>query len=224
MGRVATSSTRAALSLVFVTMLAQVTVRTQGTVIGSKHDLSTTSTPDACVFCHTPHGASSTIGAPLWNRFIGAGVTFTPYSSSTMDTVCPATPSAISLACLSCHDGVIAGQDKHKVINAPGNSTGSVTSNCSRCHIMRPLGVQPGLRVPGIDLRNDHPISMTYPTAAQDAAFLIPPDLQKGWTGVRLFDGKVECPSCHNVHDPTIRPFLRKTTASDELCKSCHVK
>lgn len=70
---------------------------------------------------------------------------------------------------------------------------------------------------------------MTYPTPAQDPAFRTPPDLLRGWGGlssgdVKLYGGKVECPSCHNVHNPSNRPFLRKTNTNDALCLTCHIK
>jgi len=204
------------------------------TVVGSKHDLSTGDygdNKDACVYCHTPHGGSSTAGAPLWNRRNDV-TSFTQYSSPTMDTQCPATPSSYSLACMSCHDGVnIAGamNSKHDLIVGPGGSVPDTTSypECASCHPQYYTGGPP-VRWLGVDLRNDHPISMAYPTTAQDPDFLTPPDSLKGWgplsTDLKLYDGKVECPTCHNVHNPSIRPFLRKSNASDVLCKTCHVK
>jgi predicted CXXCH cytochrome family protein len=210
-------------------------------VVGSKHDLSVSyggNYGDPCFFCHTPHNAkldylpdypSATYAAPLWNRKLGL-VTFQPYSSSTSDTVCAATPSPYSLACLSCHDGVNAGNDKHDLVMGPGGSIPDRTSwpSCRSCHPEKYSG---GKRVSwtGVDLRNDHPISMTYPTPAQDPAFRTPTDLLRGWgdgstADIKLFDGKVECPSCHNVHNPSIRPFLRKSNANDALCLTCHIK
>ena len=202
----------------------------QTSIVGSKHDLSTAATPEPCVFCHTPHGASTTLNVPLWNRRNDV-TTFTPYTSKSMDTQCPATPSAYSLACLSCHDGVnISGamNSKHDLIVGPGGTVPDTTSNpeCARCHPEYYGG--PEVRWIGTDLRNDHPISMTYPTPAQDPDFLTPPDLQKGWGplagDVKLFNGKVECPTCHNVHNPSVKPFLRKSNANDGLCKTCHIK
>jgi len=73
---------------------------------------------EVCVFCHTPHGASTNVlyaqdgvGTPgfLWNRVLpkGAANGYKLYSSSTL-TLIPANnnPTGISLMCLSCHDGV----------------------------------------------------------------------------------------------------------------------
>jgi predicted CXXCH cytochrome family protein len=202
-------------------------------VVGSKHDLSTGwgDNSDACVYCHTPHGASTNLNVPLWNRKNDV-TTFTPYASRSMDTQCPATPSAYSMACLSCHDGVnISGamNSKHDLIVGPGGSVPDMTSypSCAGCHPEYYTGGAP-VRWFGSDLSKEHPISMTYPTAAQDPAFNLPPDLQNGWgplsNDLRLYGGKVECPTCHNVHNPSVRPFLRKSNAADALCKTCHIK
>ena len=91
----------------------------------SKHNLSSTqpvgtniftsATTEVCVFCHTPHGG--TADAPLWNRAMATPGTYTPYTSSTLDTTV-GQPDGISLACLSCHDGTIA-------LDALRNQTGS---------------------------------------------------------------------------------------------------
>lgn len=200
-------------------------------VVGSKHDLSTPTTPEPCGFCHTPHFANQAL-APLWNRAVGSGVTFTMYTSPTMDSPLSNTPSGISLACLGCHDGVGApidayNDDKHGVLNAPGSGgmpDRTSDPNCERCHPDYFGSGGPPVRWLGTDLRKSHPISMTYPTAAQDPAFFTPPNTQKGWSEVPLYSGKVECPSCHNVHDKSISPFLRIVNTGSALCYKCHNK
>ena len=68
---------------------------------GTKHNLSVDGpgtvkaaaggTSEVCVFCHTPHNATqqdqggTPLHAPLWNRRVPAGATYTPYTSSTLD-------------------------------------------------------------------------------------------------------------------------------------------
>jgi predicted CXXCH cytochrome family protein len=199
-------------------------------VVGSKHDLKSGSNTETCAFCHTPHFANAAIEAPLWNKRITNMDSFTMYSSPTINTSIPSRPSGVSLACLGCHDDVGAGSaasstDVHGVINAPGSGLGSVIygGNCTKCHNPRPDDVSPLLKI-GPNLTNDHPISMTYPTAAQDTGFFIPPNLQKGWSDVPLYGGKVECPTCHNVHDPSKAPFLRIANTGSALCLKCHKK
>lgn len=198
-----------------------------GGVVGSKHDLSTAVSVSACMFCHAPHNARTDSG-PLWN-LVDRGITYQMYSSDTMSNPSPATPSGVSLACLSCHDGAgTIGDGQHHImtINKPDYMNDAY---CDKCHPgSRPDGSGMYsdilLNSIGKDLRNDHPISIPYPTPAQDPDFFIPPDSQKGWADVPLYSGKVECGSCHDPHNPTNTPFLRKSNAGSALCTTCHNK
>ena len=74
---------------------------------------------EVCIYCHTPHGANTTINAPLWNR-TNKGNTYTVYnligSQASGNTV--SQPGANSLTCLSCHDGTVA---VDSIINMPGS-------------------------------------------------------------------------------------------------------
>jgi len=223
---------------ILATFLAVVAGLSASTIKGSKHDLSSNSTPDStqvCIWCHTPHRANNTLGpanVPLWNRYVDTSKNFMVYTGSTMDTQ-PGNPmQSGSAACLACHDGTIAyapaygqnGMDKMGVINGPGLHENAITENCTRCHVsIYSRQVKDTLKF-GMDLRGMHPISMTYPTPAQDPAFLPPADAKSGWNDVKLFNGKVECASCHAVHDPTISPFLRKSNDRSALCLTCHIK
>ncbi|MFV2071581.1 MAG: hypothetical protein ACC742_02875 [Thermoanaerobaculales bacterium] len=171
--------------------------------------------------------------APLWNRFIDTNQVFIVYSSPTMDTT-PGDPNtAVSMLCLGCHDGTsgtaivngVTGSTKHDLINAPGpGGIPDTTSypNCRNCHPT--MYGDPPPYWSGTDLSDEHPIAMTYPTAAVDPAFNTPPDLADGWPLVPLYAGKVECPTCHEVHDPAIVPFMRLSNSSSQLCITCHIK
>lgn len=215
-----------------------------GSVVGSRHDLSTPGTPQVCEFCHTPHFASTNIpGTPLWNR-AETTQTFTLYGSPTMNTTPgqPGTvlsgPGVLTRLCLSCHDGVNAStmvngysvSTKHDLVKPPGSNPPDMTSdpNCERCHSDFYSGRRRTLVI-GTNLSNDHPVSIAYPTAAQDPDFNKPPDAVKGWGGssqsdVKLFSTSIECGSCHNVHNPDIVPFLRKSNAGSAICLTCHKK
>ncbi len=72
-----------------------------------------------CVYCHTPHGASTSVAAPLWNRTINASsyITYDALGTSTINGNI-SQPGASSIACLSCHDGTL-GVDS--IINIPGS-------------------------------------------------------------------------------------------------------
>ncbi len=142
------------------------------TIVGSKHDLSsggtaqatTTATTEVCVFCHTPHGSDTSASVPLWNKKLTPTAAYIRYSSlqtSTLDGS-EAPVGSVSLACLSCHDGT---QAMDVVINAPG-SGGYVAagSELSAADIGVMVGVPAGAPIPalGLDLSNDHPISIQY--------------------------------------------------------------
>jgi len=74
-------------------------------------------TTEICVFCHTPHHANSAVEpAPLWNRTNQTEFSYTPYGTTIAGNYVEEVGS-VSLACLSCHDGVTT---LDNIINAPG--------------------------------------------------------------------------------------------------------
>ena len=185
----------------------------------SKHNMSArsglTNYGEVCAYCHTPHGGQ-TSNAPLWNRNFGTG----PYQmynnsySSTIDMTVAASPQGVSLACLSCHDGTV-GLDV--IINRPNADTSLAGTGNTM-----PANAGQFFANLGTDLRNDHPISVTYDNVA-DPAF-------NAKTGEKidnllpLYSGRVECGTCHNPHNTTNTPFLRRSNSSSNLCKTCHIK
>jgi predicted CXXCH cytochrome family protein len=100
-----------------------------------------------------------------------------------------------SLTCLSCHDGTLA---------LDGSDTGEKMT---------------GDAVIGTDLTNDHPIGVAYTTATSSTRWQIPPA-----NGIRLYDGKVECASCHNVHGTNYGALLRTDNWGSKVCLSCHIR
>jgi predicted CXXCH cytochrome family protein len=141
----------------------------------TKHNLGTTpggtgvnqfgGTAEICVFCHTPHGADTSAAVPLWNRTLPAPASFTTYDSlgtSSLDGK-TATVGSVSIACLSCHDGVTS---MSAVINAPGSGTAGdaawqagTWSGANQTAGKLAAGLITNL---GTDLRNDHPIGIQY--------------------------------------------------------------
>ncbi|MDH4100021.1 MAG: cytochrome c3 family protein [Nitrospirota bacterium] len=198
---------------------------------------------EVCVYCHTPHGANQNVQAPLWNRAVNNNGTYTPYSSSTIDTDV-GQPGGVSLACLSCHDGTIA---VDSIINAPGSGkTWGDTPNepvavahlkmnmgeCGGCH-NGTIAHDGNIKYLTQNLKSTHPISMTYPTLTDaDPMFIAPGSDGKFANGIKLYNGKVECASCHNPHlgeadyatNPGLRPFLRVSNSQSAMCTTCHIK
>lgn len=220
--------------------------------IGAPTDFGTL-IDEICVFCHTPHGAVSVAQDPqtatlLWNRISSppSGYTYKTYSSASMTNPAPDTadkkPTGISMMCMSCHDGVTSlavnignNPSTPTLMNAPG--TGNPQVSIDQFSILPPpgaigniynggvvgWGANIGNAKPGvgteIDLSNDHPISFNMPTGRLD---LQDPTL------LRLFGGtggrRIECATCHLVHNPSIEPFLAMSNSQSLMCRQCHIK
>ena len=61
------------------------------------------------------------------------------------------------------------------------------------------------------------PIAIKYDTTANTQLVANP-------VGVKLFNGKVQCASCHDAHGTANSMFLRVTSTGSALCLACHVK
>lgn len=234
---------------------------------------------EVCVYCHTPHGANTSAAAPLWNRSLPS-TTYTTYDKLNTTTLTQAVyqPGAASLPCLSCHDGQ---QAIDAIINMPGSgqyfpnpdptrwvpsaALGQYKSvqhrtmvACMACHDDGTNGfggvaTDFSVFMIGTDLRNDHPVGVTYPTVNGASTDWNTPNgsIQKGTmvstffdesprdgrmdkSEIRLYDSghgpSVECASCHDPHGVpsaggTMNPtFLRKLNAGSAVCLTCHSK
>jgi predicted CXXCH cytochrome family protein len=175
-----------------------------------------------CVFCHTPHAASTSLAAPLWNRQMTAA-TYTLYSSAYLTALgypSPAVqPKEKSKICLSCHDGTIALGSVYNI----GGAAGTIAMKQGAANITTMPATSVGLL--GTNLADDHPVGFLY-DAAKD------PELQaRAWpwgTAVKLdpdaSTGTLECHTCHNAHDNQFKKFLRMSNANAALCTTCHNK
>ena len=221
------SSRQSALVLTLLLALLPVQAARVPDVANTKHNLSVTgpggvratTLDQVCVFCHTPHGATNFPGAPLWNREINVNQTYTVYTSSSLDAEDIMgqldQPGGSSKLCLSCHDGTLAigtvnvlgGQQN---VNIPMTGTaldGSMPAGDG--------GLTGFTRDLGIDLTNDHPISLNYDTnlANVDSELLDPataahigvrapgfrPTVPLEATGVGG-TAQIQCASCHDPH------------------------
>jgi hypothetical protein len=194
-----------------------------GTIVGSDHDFSASgwSGGQICILCHTPHHADTTVtGAPLWNHQVTA-TTDTKYSSPTLNATV-GQPDGASKLCLSCHDGTVA-------VDSFGGATGTT--------------IVTGDALIGTSLSDDHPISFTYNAAlATTDGGLFDPSSKTVTIGsgsftktgtindVILYSGKVQCSSCHDVHNNYVAgggggdPLLKISKASSAICLACHNK
>ena len=125
-------------------------------------------------------------------------------------------PDGMSKTCLSCHDGIV-GPDAYG-----GNIHGTATLF--------------GKDLIGIVPSNNHPISFIYNTslATKDRDLYDPSTKLSGVTGSTgtinkdmLFLNRMECASCHDVHNTKAVPgtkLLVKDNAGSALCLTCHNK
>lgn len=200
-----------------------------------------------CVFCHTPHKGQASL--LLWNHRLSTNnYTWSDVSGgkTTGGTSYPTnlrTWTGSTAKCLSCHDGTVSVGALYWA-NATPNPTVAMTGtdvNASGA-INNPTYVIPDSAT-GADLKGNHPVGVPYPYANQVATYngiTTGPDVVLSeWnptpTGVKIFGAGgggaptsgaagVECASCHNPHGTTNRFMLRVSTASSQLCLSCHVK
>ena len=212
-------------------------ILSQTSVVNSKHNLSTTtgtgqitdiSTNEdrVCVFCHTPHSAAPAV--PLWNHSLSAVASYTVYSNpATLDSSPAdfALGTAVSNLCMSCHDGTVG---VNNLVN-PANDTGGNPTMGSTNELDASGRILSGRPTNlGSILSNDHPVNMTFDAAlaTTDGQLNTPisADFVDSGLTVPLFSSTVQCASCHNPHDDTNQPFLRKSNAGSALCLTCHVK
>jgi len=193
-----------------------------GQIAGTAHDFSSETWAPAenkmCAVCHTTHNANSVPSAPLWNHETTAVAGYTLYASPTFDDQGGTTitePGASSKLCLSCHDGTVA------LENFGGISSGSNF-------------IDAAYRIGGVggdDLSNDHPISFDYTTALAtlDGGLYDPATTNSGLGSTiandMLFGNKMQCASCHDVHNKYgVSKLLKMDNTNSQLCLTCHNK
>ncbi|MDA3787678.1 MAG: cytochrome c3 family protein [Desulfobacula sp.] len=197
-------------------------------IVGSVHDFTDSGvgipvdngTNEICIVCHTPHNAmDSTTAKPLWNHELTTSV-FTLYHSNTFEgdsTIHQ--PSGVSKLCLSCHDGTVA-------LNNWGSKVDGVLFMNGHKIIL------------STNLSNDHPISFDYTSAlaSSDGKLHDPVTTNSGLGDIisndLLVDNRVECTSCHDIHNKMGNGnyqaprygLLWKKNDNSALCLTCHNK
>ncbi len=210
-------------------------------VAGSTHDFSVSlddwnPTYEICRVCHVPHDHGRTqkyweaYNGLLWNHAV-VSADYTMYSSNTLDGAIDGDPSGVAKLCLGCHDGSVA------IDTFDRYSGGSYTM----------WDINPNLVIPRTgtpyDLSATHPISIVYDVSADTNGSgnsgLNPTTTVMGDSGTIadvLDGGKVQCSSCHDVHDKltvagtyllrleTSRKNRGGTGIASALCLVCHNK
>ena len=186
---------------------------------------------ELCRTCHVPHDHGRTLAIQagietsglLWNHKLSS-VVYTLYSSPTLNGAM-GQPTGTAKMCLGCHDGTVALE--------------AMDSKAAGGHLTTTFiqDIDAGFRVPGTamtpSLQGTHPISVVYDNVA-DTGLKDPALNSIGTSGTiaSLLDGgKVQCSSCHDVHDSVGEAvagthLLRQsnTAPPSGLCLACHNK
>ena len=193
-----------------------------------------------CIYCHAPHHTIKSADAatagltyfPLWNHDL-TSLTYTLYTDNNSDVpnnishqlnATLTQPGSISKLCLSCHDGSVAVSSYGNFNSGIAGSkhTGSVTTTGTRFAIGE-----------AGDLSNHHPIGFDYNEVAaiddeiRDSGNALLGNNPYGLTiDDLLYGGKMECASCHDVHNTknTGTKFTWVADTNSDLCFSCHLK
>ena len=159
-----------------------------------------------CLFCHISEEQSNTIAEPLWDRKIkDANFNFNSIASVSTKSL---QKSEISKICLSCHDGSATENSHSYNLVSEGNESFNYS-----------------------DPRLNHPVGMDYNSmlAFKNKKLYNPDTTPSGLGGTitqdLLYNGKMECTSCHYVHFDTSENqngTLVMSNAGSNLCLTCH--
>lgn len=160
---------------------------------------------EPCEFCHGNHGIANSV----LSQAQGYGFSYVSFEGL-LDMTADPQPTGNSLLCLACHDGTLGSRS--------AGSRSGLLGSCGNCHVDRLAGgLEPRFTK---DLRNQHPVSVYYdPTL--DPSFSSVAEVEAA--GLVLFDGKVQCMTCHDPHTNVAPPFLRTTDSGEGLCLICHL-
>jgi predicted CXXCH cytochrome family protein len=188
-----------------------------------------------CGYCHAMHINTTGIANPLWIRASVTDRTFGPVYSNpnSLDAELEPVESSdnYSSFCLSCHDGsAMFTTTAYTEGRRPRNATGKNWANYENATVASNANLVDG----DFNLAHVHPVNFDYEAAQMldpnglyaplAATYVWSGDNGSGkTTSVRLFDGYMQCSSCHNVHMKT-GIGLVLSSSYGKLCVSCHQK
>ncbi len=216
-------------------------VNTFGTdSLGNALPHPTGSTKSLCNYCHSPHVSKDGIATPLWARasLVGSGRTWGYYQdANTIPTgviTDPVGSDNYSAFCLGCHDGSTGILAATAYNSPPYGLTGGTSTQVSYS-----TNVVSG----EYDLQHVHPVNFDYIAlqAASPQELYPANNSSEVWRGaymygsgssasmngqnvsVRLFNGYMQCPSCHNPHMNSGIGLVLSSNYG-KLCVTCHQK
>jgi len=181
-----------------------------------------------CNYCHTPHNKMTPTEEamagitryPIWSQ---ASTTTTLFQTYTRGSDSIGQPGSVSRICLSCHDGLVAG-------NVYGYVPSVTIWNVSQSEAPEKTRIR--LSYP--DYRSyHHPIGLDYHDVEEKDDEINPATAalrganKLGMTiGDLLWNGRMECTSCHDVHNNN-NEGSKLTWVADyrsNFCLTCHKK
>jgi predicted CXXCH cytochrome family protein len=188
-----------------------------------------------CGYCHAPHVPPEGVAAPLWIRATEVttyGPVYQNITSLDATVLDPGASDNYSAFCLGCHDGsqlfvstAYAGGGRPYAGSASWTPYEGFT-------VRHEAEISPTGEYP---LDHVHPVNFDYNAAqALDPQGIYPAGnaTSYAWKGdngsgqqttVRLFDGYMQCSSCHNPH-MNRGLGLAYSSSYGKLCVSCHKK
>lgn len=170
-----------------------------------------------CVSCHTPLESDAALSVPVWDEG-GAASSYRLYGSPAAQAA-RLSPSGNSKVCLSCHDGAVA-------TDRSSGPTGS--------------WLIPAVKGVENTLLNHHAVGFVYDgEIATPYGRLFDPGARSVTIGtgeqsrtgtiasVLLYDRRMECQSCHDVHNTfTVgtKKLVKASTDGRTICLACHDK
>lgn len=208
-------------------------------IVGSSHDFTDNDSPESgtvdeswngraeiCRVCHIPHDNENTaqyyLNGLLWNHKVSSQ-SYTMYTSDHLDGVQSTQPDGIAKLCLGCHDGTVAldAFDKY------AGTTGNEIQNLYNAEFQVSANLDSG----ATDLRGTHPLSITYDETADTNLHAKTDSMGSSGTIADVLDnGKVQCSSCHDVHNQEsvagthLLRVAQKGSSPSGLCLTCHIK
>lgn len=230
-----TSITIASIGLIVVTTTGTVQANGNGSgIANSPHDFSGSTwnfRGEICRTCHVPHDHSKSTqlyqNGLLWNHQVSSA-TYTMYDSSwssSLDNTQSGQPDGTSKLCLGCHDGSISINQFDRNFDGVSDGLGDTID------LIAPDAEIPGSNATG-DLTGTHPLSIVY----NGGDVGLNPDSDPMGTSGSIADvldnGKVQCSTCHDVHDSAgeavggthLLRVLNSGTNPSGLCLTCHNK
>jgi predicted CXXCH cytochrome family protein len=181
-----------------------------------------------CNYCHTPHNnmtpaeaaAAGTTRYPIWSH---ASTTITLFQTYTRVSDSIGQPGSVSSICLSCHDGSVAG-------NVYGHVLPTTIWEVSK----KEAADKTRIRLSYTDYRSHHhPIGLDYNAVEEKddefnpATSVLLGENKHGMTiGDLLWNGRVECTPCHDVHNSNNEggKFTWVADYRSNFCLTCHNK